>query len=85
MALTVDWQTAATFAAIYFVYLQVEAYLVSPRIMAHAVRIPAAVVVISVLAGGTLLGVLGALMAIPTAAAVMLLTREVLIRRQDAR
>ncbi|MBE1513326.1 AI-2E family transporter [Nesterenkonia halotolerans] len=85
VALTVDWQTAATFAAIYFVYLQVEAYLVSPRIMAHAVRIPAAVVVISVLAGGTLLGVLGALMAIPTAAAVMLLTREVLIRRQDAR
>lgn len=85
VALTVDWQTAATFAAIYFVYLQVEAYLVSPRIMAHAVRIPAAVVVISVIAGGTLLGVLGALMAIPTAAAVMLLTREVLIRRQDAR
>ncbi|GAA1142512.1 AI-2E family transporter [Nesterenkonia lutea] len=85
VGLTVDWQTAATFAAIYFVYLQVEAYLVSPRIMARAVRIPAAVVVISVIAGGTLLGVLGALMAIPTAAAVMLLTREVLIRRQDAR
>lgn len=85
VALTVDWQTAVTFAAIYFVYLQVEAYLVSPRIMARAVRIPAAVVVISVIAGGTLLGVLGALMAIPTAAAVMLLTREVLIRRQDAR
>jgi len=85
VALTVDWQTAATFAAIYFIYLQVEAYLVSPRVMARAVQIPAAVVVISVLAGGTLLGVLGALMAIPTAAAVMLLTREVLIRRQDAR
>ncbi|MGJ9405197.1 AI-2E family transporter [Nesterenkonia aurantiaca] len=85
VALTVDWQTAATFAGIYFVYLQVEAYFVSPRIMARAVRIPAAVVVISVIAGGTLLGVLGALMAIPTAAAVMLLTREVLIRRQDAR
>ncbi|WP_344681843.1 MULTISPECIES: AI-2E family transporter [Actinomycetes] len=85
MALTVDWQTAVTFAAIYFVYLQIEAYLVSPRIMARAVRIPAAVAVISVIAGGTLLGVLGALMAIPTAAALMLLIREVLITHQDSR
>ncbi|MDO5491989.1 MAG: AI-2E family transporter [Nesterenkonia sp.] len=85
VSLTVDWQTALTFAAIYFVYLQVEAYFVSPRIMARAVRIPAAVAVISVIAGGTLLGVLGALMAIPTAAAAMLLLREVLIARQDRR
>ena len=83
VALTVDWQTALTFAIIYFIYLQVESYFVSPRIMSRAVKIPAAVVVISVIAGGTLLGVLGALMAIPTAAAVMLLLREVLIRHQD--
>lgn len=85
VGLTVDWQTAATFAIIYFIYLQIEAYIVSPRIMSRAVKIPAAVVVISVIAGGSILGVLGALMAIPTAAAVMLLTREVLIKRQDTR
>ncbi|GAA1178342.1 AI-2E family transporter [Nesterenkonia xinjiangensis] len=85
VALTVDWQTALTFAAIYFIYLQIEAYLVSPRIMSRAVKIPAAVAVISVIAGGTLLGVLGALMAIPTAAALMLLIREVLITHQDSR
>lgn len=85
VALTVDWQTALTFAAIYFIYLQIEAYFVSPRIMSRAVRIPAAVAVISVIAGGTLLGVLGALMAIPTAAALMLLVREVLITHQDSR
>lgn len=83
LSLTVDWQTAAVFAAIYFVYLQVEAYLVSPKVMARAVAVPAAVAVIAVIAGGTLLGVLGALMAIPTAAGVMLLVREVFIPRQD--
>lgn len=84
-ALTVDWQTALTFGIIYFIYLQIEAYFVSPRIMSRAVRIPAAVAVISVIAGGSLLGVLGALMAIPTAAALMLLIREVVISRQDER
>lgn len=85
ISLTVDWQTAALFAAVYFVYLQIEAYLVSPKVMARAVAVPAAVAVIAVIAGGTLLGVLGALMAIPTAAAVMLLVREVFIPRQDRR
>lgn len=80
-----SWQTAAVFAAIYFVYLQIEAYVVSPRVMARAVSVPAAVAVIAVIAGGTLLGVLGALMAIPTAAAVLLIVREVFIPRQDAR
>lgn len=85
VSLLAGWQTAAVFAAIYFVYLQVEAYVVSPRIMARAVAVPASVAVIAVIAGGTLLGVLGALMAIPTAAAVLLLVREVLVPRQDAR
>lgn len=85
LSLTVDWQTAAVFAAVYFVYLQVEAYLISPKVMARAVAVPAAVAVIAVIAGGTLLGVLGALMAIPTAAGVMLLVREVFIPRQDRR
>ena len=73
------------FAAVYFVYLQIEAYVISPRVMARAVSVPAAVAVIAVIAGGALLGVLGALMAIPLAAALLLLVREVFIPRQDAR
>ncbi len=44
----------------YFLYLQVEAYLISPRIMARAVSVPAGVAIISVAAGGALWGVLGA-------------------------
>ncbi|MFF5020407.1 AI-2E family transporter [Micrococcus luteus] len=85
VSLLTSWQTAAVFAAIYFVYLQIEAYVISPRIMARAVSVPAAVAVIAVIAGGALLGVLGALMAIPLAAALLLLVREVFIPRQDAR
>ncbi|OMH36654.1 AI-2E family transporter [Tersicoccus sp. Bi-70] len=83
IALTAGWQTAVAFAICYFAYLQFEAYFVSPRIMQRAVAVPGAVAVIAVIAGGSLLGVLGALMAIPTAAAVLLLVREVFIARQD--
>ncbi|MFJ7750682.1 AI-2E family transporter [Arthrobacter sp. NPDC097144] len=83
VALTVSWQTAVVFALFYVAYLQFEAYFVSPRIMQRAVAVPGAVAVIAVIAGGTLLGVLGALIAIPTAAAVLLLLKEVFISRQD--
>jgi len=83
IALTVGWQTVLLFAIPYVAYLQFEAYFVSPRIMQRAVAVPGAVAVIAVIAGGSLLGVLGALIAIPTAAAVMLLLKEVFIARQD--
>ena len=83
VALTVGWQTAVVFAILYMAYLQFEAYFVSPRVMQRAVAVPGAVAVIAVIAGGTLLGVLGALIAIPTAAATLLLLKEVFIARQD--
>ena len=83
IALTAGWQTAVVYAVCYFAYLQFEAYFISPRIMQKAVAVPGAVAVISVIAGGSLLGVLGALIAIPTAAAIMLLVKEIFIVRQD--
>ncbi|MFC4370073.1 AI-2E family transporter [Citricoccus nitrophenolicus] len=83
VALIGGWQSALIFAAIYFIYLQVEAYFVSPRVMSKAVAVPGSVAVIAVIAGAALLGVLGALMAIPLAAAVMLVLKEVLLPRQD--
>ncbi len=83
VSLTGGWQTAVIYAICYFAYLQFEAYFISPRIMQKAVAVPGAVAVISVIAGGSLLGVLGALIAIPTAAAIMLLVKEVFIARQD--
>ncbi len=66
------------------VYQQVENYVVAPRIMRRAVDIPGAVTVIAALLGGALLGVVGALLAIPTAAAILLIIREVWVRKADA-
>lgn len=69
----------------YLVYMQVEAYFLSPRIMAHAVKVPGVIVVIAALSGGTLLGVLGALVAIPVAASIIILINEVVVPKQNER
>jgi predicted PurR-regulated permease PerM len=51
--------------------------------MNKAVSVPGSVVVIAALAGGTVLGVLGALVAIPVAAAFILITRQIIFPRQE--
>jgi predicted PurR-regulated permease PerM len=65
--------------------MQIEAYVISPRIMNKAVSIPGSVVVIAALAGGTLMGVLGALVAIPIAASIILIIKQVFVPRMDTR
>ncbi|WP_082537560.1 AI-2E family transporter [Angustibacter sp. Root456] len=76
--------TAALIVAVYYViYQQVENYVLSPRIMQRTVAVPGAVTVVAALAGGTLLGIVGALMAIPVAAGLLLLYQEVLLPRQQ--
>jgi predicted PurR-regulated permease PerM len=73
----------AVIALVYYViYQQVENYVVAPAIMQRTVSVPGAVTVVAALAGGTLLGVLGALLAIPVAAGLLLLYEEVLLPRQ---
>ncbi|WP_310529083.1 AI-2E family transporter [Nocardioides sp.] len=85
LALTVS-PTVAIVAAIYYVtYQQLESYFIYPRIMKRSVDIPGSVTVIAALVGGSLMGVIGALLAVPVAAALLLLHREVLLTRQDAR
>ena len=85
LAFLAGWQSALIFGVIYFIYLQIEAYVVSPRIMQRTVAIPGSLAVIGVIAGGSLLGVLGALMAIPTVAGILVLVRELYVPYQDAR
>ncbi len=65
------------------IYQQVENYLIAPRVMHRTIAVPGAVTVIAALAGGTLLGVVGALMAIPAAAGLILIYHEVLVPRQQ--
>jgi len=84
--LSTNIPTTAIIAAIYYlVYMQIEAYVISPRIMGRAVSVPGAVVVIAALAGGSLLGLLGALVAIPVAASILIIYRQVVIPRQNER
>ncbi|TPX04888.1 AI-2E family transporter, partial [Schumannella luteola] len=54
------WPAVLIVGIWYLVYMQVEAYVLSPNIMNRAVKVPGVVVVIAALAGGTLLGILGA-------------------------
>ena len=70
-------------AVFYLVYQQIENYVLYPRIMKRSVDVSPAATVVAVLIGGSLLGVLGALLAIPMAAAVQLVLKEVLAPRQD--
>jgi predicted PurR-regulated permease PerM len=85
IGLATDVKIGIACVIFYVIYQQVENYVIYPRVMAKSVEIPGAVTVIAALVGAALLGVVGALLAIPTAAAILMLTREVFIRRQDAR
>jgi len=84
-AATMPPQTTFGVAIAILVYTQIEAYLVAPRIMKKAVNVPAALIVVSALAGGSLLGLLGSLLAIPMAATLLLILREVWVPHQNKR
>lgn len=75
--------TAIAAGIYYLVYMQIEAYVLSPNIMNRAVKVPGVIVVIAALAGGTLLGILGALIAIPVAASILLIVNQVVVPRQN--
>jgi predicted PurR-regulated permease PerM len=83
IALVEPWPAVLIVAIYYLVYMQVEAYVFSPNIMKRAVKVPGVVVVIAALAGGALLGILGALIAIPVAAAILLIIKQVIVPRQN--
>jgi predicted PurR-regulated permease PerM len=77
------WPAVLIVGIWYLIYMQVEAYVISPNVMNRAVKVPGVVVVVAALAGGTLLGILGALVAIPVAAAILLIVKQVIIPRQN--
>lgn len=83
VALLSSWQAALIMLIYYIFYHFLESYLIAPRIMRRAVEVPPAVTIIALLAGGTLLGVVGALIAIPVAAGLLLIYEEVVVPRQQ--
>ncbi len=77
------WPTAALVAIFFIVYQQLENYLIAPRILRNTVDLPALAVLLAALVGGAVLGLIGALMAIPIAAVVKVLGSEK-VRQMDA-
>ena len=67
----------------FVIYQQIENYIVYPRIMSKSMSVPAVVTIVAALLGGSLLGVPGALLAIPVAAGVLFIIREVVVPRQS--
>jgi predicted PurR-regulated permease PerM len=67
----------------FLTYQQVDAYFIQPRVFARSVQIPAVLVMLAALSGGLLLGMIGAILAIPVTAALLLLYREVLVPHLD--
>ncbi|HEY7176539.1 MAG TPA: AI-2E family transporter, partial [Micromonosporaceae bacterium] len=83
VALTVSLPVAIATLVFYVAYRLIEDYLIVPRIIGHVVNVPATVTLISVLVGGAALGLIGALVAIPAAAAIDILLRETVYPRLD--
>jgi predicted PurR-regulated permease PerM len=75
--------TAIAVGIYYLIYMQLEAFVLNPNIMNRAVKVPGVIVVIAALAGGTLLGILGALIAIPVAASILIIMNQVVVPRQN--
>jgi predicted PurR-regulated permease PerM len=78
------WPTTVLVAAFFVVYQQLENYFIAPRILRGTVDLSAAAVLLAGLIGATALGLVGALMAIPVAAAVKVLLSEQLQARDEA-
>lgn len=67
------------------VYMQIEAYIMTPRIVGKAISIPGSLVLIGAMVGATLLGLLGALVACPVSASILLIIKKVIVPAQNAR
>lgn len=83
IAVTVSLPVGIATAVFFIIYQALENYLLAPKVMGRVVQVPDVVTLAAVLIGGTLLGVIGAIVAIPFAAAVLLLVREVFFPRLD--
>jgi predicted PurR-regulated permease PerM len=67
----------------YVLYVQIENYVVTPRIMKRTLSVPGAVTIIAALIGSSLLGLVGGLLAVPVAASIILILDEVVIPRAN--
>jgi len=83
VSLTDSLTTAVIALAAYIVYVQIENYVITPRIMRKSLAIPGLVTIIAALLGASLLGLIGGLLAVPIAAAILLILDEVVFPRAE--
>ncbi len=83
IALTDSPLIAAIALASYIIYVQFENYVLTPRVMKRSLSIPGLVTIIAALIGTSLLGLVGGILAVPLAAAVLLILEEVVYPQAD--
>ena len=83
VSLTKSPTTALVALGSYIIYVQIENYVITPKIMRKSLAIPGLVTIIAALLGTSLLGLIGGLLAVPIAAAVLLIIEEVVFPRAD--
>jgi predicted PurR-regulated permease PerM len=78
------WPNTALLAVFFLLYQQLENYLIAPRVLRNAVDLQPVAVLLVALIGASVLGVVGALMAVPVAAAVKVVAVPMLRARDEA-
>jgi predicted PurR-regulated permease PerM len=79
---TVSYQKVLVVVIFFLVQQQFENHVLVPKVMSRQVGVSAVTVIIALLIGGKLLGILGALLAVPTAAILQVLFTEVMEMRE---
>jgi predicted PurR-regulated permease PerM len=83
VALTESPTKALLAILLYTLYVQIENYIITPRIMKRSLSIPGLVTIVAALLGTSLIGLVGGLLAIPIAAAVLLIMDEIVFPKAD--
>jgi predicted PurR-regulated permease PerM len=81
---TVSLTAALITVGFHVIYRGFEDYILNPRVLRKTVNVKPVVTVVAVLIGGTLLGIVGALIAVPVAAGLQLIVTEVIFPSQDS-
>jgi predicted PurR-regulated permease PerM len=76
---------AVVFAVLYLGYIQLEAYVLTPRIIGRVVEVPGVLVLVAAMVGAAVMGLLGALIAIPVTASILIIIRQVFVPMQDSK
>lgn len=84
IALTEGWQTTLLVAALYLAIQQIESYVIVPVFHKQGTGMPELLILVAVLIGGSLMGVLGALIALPLAVIVHTLLMELVVPLRQA-